>query len=188
MGFPALAESRECTSYVAVLQEFVHLRDRVTFGGMLFHGGFLISVCKFWTRSNESTMTDGYGLPNSFEERVSLVHQWQRYYRMEPRSDSKLTQLFASGQVNMFPDQVARELMATDFIYKYTMYGELIEEFMRKVAHRLKEQYDLTWTATWGIVRFYAPVALKLICLLQTGKCIPPCMPNDDQITDARVF
>ena len=104
--------------------------------------------------------------PSSYDERVRLVHEWQRYYKMEPRKDSKLTEMFASGNLNMFPDQVARELMATDFIYKYTLYGELIEEFMRKVAGRLKCQYDLTWTSTWNIVRFYAPIGLKLICLL----------------------
>ncbi|RPF81921.1 MAG: hypothetical protein CBC65_001625 [Rhodothermaceae bacterium TMED105] len=125
--------------------------------------------------------------PSSYDERVRLVHEWQRYYKMEPRKDSKLTEMFASGNLNMFPDQVARELMATDFIYKYTLYGELIEEFMRKVAGRLKCQYDLTWTSTWNIVRFYAPIGLKLICLLQTQRVIPQYMPTPEE-NEADVF
>ena len=28
---------------------------------------------------------------------MEAVHAWQRHYGMEPRSDSKLTQLYASG-------------------------------------------------------------------------------------------
>ena len=126
-------------------------------------------------------------IPSSYDERVGLVHEWQRYYKMEPRKDSKLTDMFANGSLNMFPDQVARELMATDFIYKYTLYGEMIEEFMRKVAGRLKQQYDLTWTSTWNIVRFYAPIGLKLICLLQTQRVIPQYMPTPEE-NEADVF
>lgn len=113
----------------------------------------------------------------TYEERIQLVHQWQRYYHMEPRPDSRLTEMFARGEVQMYPDQVARELLATDCIYKYTLYGELIEEFLRRVAAIVKEQHGLSWSATWNIVRFYGPVALKLICVLQTQLVIPQSMP-----------
>jgi hypothetical protein len=118
------------------------------------------------------------------EERIHSVHEWQRFYGMEPRSDSKLTRMFAEGSVNMYPDQVARELMATDFIYKFTLYGEMLEEFLRKVAARMKEQHDMTWTATWQIVRFYGPIALKLICLMQASQTIPQRMrmPDDREV------
>lgn len=133
-------------------------------------------------------MTTGCEIPSSYDERVKLIHEWQRLYGMEPRKDSKLTEMFASGKLNMFPDQVARELMATDFIYKYTLYGELIEEFMRKVASRLKKQYNLTWTATWEIVRFYAPIGLKLTCLLQTQRVIPQHMPTSQEDDEAVIF
>lgn len=116
----------------------------------------------------------------TYEERVTLVHQWQRYYNMEPRSDSRLTEMFARGEVQMYPDQVARELLATDCIFKYTLYGELIEEFLRRVAAILKEQHGLSWSATWNIVRFYGPTALKLISVLQTQLVIPQCMPPSE--------
>lgn len=112
------------------------------------------------------------------DQRIALVHTWQRHYNMEPRGDSRLTQLFADGQVWMSADQVARELLSTDFIYKHTLYGELIEEFLRGVAQRLRGKHrGLTWTSTWTIVRFYGPIALKLMCLSSTGDRIPDRMP-----------
>ena len=115
----------------------------------------------------------------SYQGRVHAVQEWQRFYGMEPRSDSKLTEMFGRGELFMSPDEVARELMATDFIYKQTLYGELIEEFMRRVAAKIKRQHKLTWTDTWTIVRFYAPIALKIICLQMTDQCIPQCMPKE---------
>ena len=114
------------------------------------------------------------------EERKEMVRYWQRAYNMVPRDDSKLTEMFANGETgNRQPDEVARELLATDYIYKKTLYGEIIEEFLRMVAHRLKEEHNLSWTATWSIVRFYGPMALKLICLMQTDESIPNCMPKE---------
>lgn len=73
----------------------------------------------------------------------------------------------------MSPDEVARELVATDFVYKHTLYGELIEEFMKRVAARLREHYHLTWQQTWQVTTFYAPIALKLICVLMCDAAIP---------------
>ena len=72
------------------------------------------------------------------ESRIALVHAWQRHYGMEPRDDSKLTELFADGALGMGAqaDVVARELVVTDHIYKTTLYGEVIEEFLRRVADR----------------------------------------------------
>jgi hypothetical protein len=94
---------------------------------------------------------------------------------MEPRNDSRLTELFCKNQLSpeWTADVVARELVATDFIYKHTLYGEVIEDFMRGVAHKLREKYRLSWTTTWEIVRFYAPFALKLLCLERCGLAIP---------------
>ena len=116
--------------------------------------------------------------PEERAERIAQVHAWQRFLNMEPRLDSKLTELYADGHVWMAPDQVARELLATDFIYKHTLYGELIEEFLRGVAARLRKRHrGLSWTATWQIVRYYGPIALKLMCLSASGDCIPERMP-----------
>jgi len=109
---------------------------------------------------------------------LEALHAWQRYYNMEPRDDSKLTRLFVEGKVDWPVDVVARELMATDFIYKNTLYGEVIEEFMRGVADRLKRKHGLSWTATWDVVRFYAPIALKLILLDRCGVRIPEALGN----------
>ena len=111
-----------------------------------------------------------------YAEREACVHAWQRHYRMEPRMDSKLTGLFAAGQLapHVTADVIARELVATDYVYKSTLYGELIEEFMRGVAARLRAVYpNLSWPATWHIVRFYGPIALRLMCLSATGLRIP---------------
>ena len=104
------------------------------------------------------------------------VHTWQRHYGMEPRNDSRLTQQYAVGALGATTaSEVARELVATDYIYKATLYGEVIEGFMRHVANDLRAKYpDLSWGACWEIVRFYGPIALKLICVESAGICIPP--------------
>lgn len=84
--------------------------------------------------------------------------------------------------VQMSPAEVARELMATEFIYQTTLYGETIETFMRAVADRLRTTHALSWTATWNIVRFYGPIALKLLLLSSTCQRIPACLvPNSSQ-------
>jgi hypothetical protein len=110
-------------------------------------------------------------------ERQDLLHSWQRYYNMEPRADSRLTQRYVAGEVDWPVDMVARELVATEFLYKETLYGELIEDFLRGVAARLRREHGLSWTATWNIVKFYGPVALKLMCLDASGLRIPPALP-----------
>lgn len=113
--------------------------------------------------------------------RIKEVQDWQRYYNVEPRSDSRLTLLYASGQLgqHVTADAVARELLCTDYIYKHTLYGEVLEVFMRRVADRLRTYHEsLSWTATWEIVRFYAPIALKLMCVSSAGCTIPDQMPK----------
>lgn len=117
-------------------------------------------------------------------ERRELLHAWQRHYNMIPRSDSKLTELYVNQQLTMSVDEVARELMATEFIYKNTLYGEVIEEFMRIVADRLKNEYNLPWKETWQLVSFYAPIALKLMCLSSSGKFVPEHLPHPQDISE----
>lgn len=112
-------------------------------------------------------------------EEVSLA---QRQLNMTPRNDSRLTELFANGQLPpyMTADVVARELMCTDYIFKNTLYGEVIEDYMRAVASLLRDRYKLSWDATWNIARFYAPIALKLMCVSSSGVRVPNAMevPN----------
>ena len=112
--------------------------------------------------------------------RAEMVHAWQRHYNMEPRADSRLTELYAQGEAGaMSAHEVARELVATDYVYRATLYGEVIEEFMRRVAHRLRAAHPgLSWAATWTIVRAYAPVALRLMCVRSAGVAIPARMPD----------
>ena len=102
----------------------------------------------------------------------------QRQLNMTPRDDSRLTDLFANGQLppHMTADVVARELMCTDFIYRNTLYGEVIEDYMRAVAGFLRDHYKLSWNATWSITRFYAPIALKLMCVSSSGIGIAQCL------------
>lgn len=92
---------------------------------------------------------------------------------MEPRSDSRLTDLYVQGHLAMPADVVARELMATEFLYQRTAYGCLLQDFMRSVADRLRKEHTLSWTATWRIVQFYGPIALKLMCLSASRLAIP---------------
>ena len=41
-------------------------------------------------------------------------------------------------------------------------YSEMLEEYMRRMAAEVKKRYLLSWSAVWGIVRFYGPMSLKL--------------------------
>lgn len=114
-----------------------------------------------------------------YEARVAQVQEWQRFYAMEPRADSKLTVRYANGECGaMQADEVARELMCTDFLYKYTLYSDLLEAFLRRVAARLRRMYRISWKATWDIVRFYGPTALKLYALMSSHQCIPGKLPS----------
>lgn len=118
---------------------------------------------------------------DAYTYRKNEVHYFQRMLNMEPRDDSALTEMYANGQLYTSAAEVARELMATDFIYKTTLYGELIEDFMRGVANRLRHIHcPLSWTSTWTIVRAYAPSALKLMLLSSSGVRIPESLvvPN----------
>lgn len=116
--------------------------------------------------------------------RVEEVQAWQRHYHMEPRADSKLTQLYASGVCTLHPAEVARELVCTEFLYRRTLYGELLEDFLRCVADGLRRECEaqtgcpLSWTATWNIVRFYGPIALKLMCVSSSGLYMPEHLPD----------
>lgn len=114
---------------------------------------------------------------DAYTIRKAEVHFHQRQLNMEPRDDSRLTEMYARGELGMTPQEVARELMATDFIYKHTAYEHVIEEFMREVAVNLREMHGLSWTATWTIVRVYAPMALKLMLLSASYLTIPERLP-----------
>jgi hypothetical protein len=97
---------------------------------------------------------------------------------MIPRDDSTLTDMYARGELCWSAQEVARELMATDFIYKNTLYGEIIEEFMRDVASNLRNVHDISWKATWTIVRAYAPMALKMMLMSSSSLKIPERLPT----------
>lgn len=107
----------------------------------------------------------------------SAVHAWQRYYGMEPRSDSRLTERFARGEIWGTADAVARELVCTNFIFEHTLYGELSEDFFRAVAASLRQKYGLAWDATWKIARFYGTIALKLMMVSSSGIRMPDLVP-----------
>jgi len=116
--------------------------------------------------------------------RLAELQHHQRCLNMEPRGDSALTEMYARGEVVMTAPEVARELMATDYIYKHTLYGEVIVDFMREVADNLRRIHALSWAATWTIVRTYAPMALKLMMLRSCGARIPERLPGPPQETD----
>jgi hypothetical protein len=127
---------------------------------------------------DDATMDDATPIHRRRED----VREAQHRLNMTPRDDSRLTELFAHGHLPpyMTADVVARELMCTDFIFKNTLYGEVIEDYMRAVAVSLRDTYKLSWDATWNITRFYAPIALKLMCVSSSGVRVPNAMsaPN----------
>ena len=114
-------------------------------------------------------------------QRKGEVRAAQRCLNMPPRTDSRLTELYARGELpeHMTAEVVARELMCTDFIYRQTLYGELIEDYMRHVARLLHERYHISWSSTWEVTRLYAPIALKLMCVSASGLRIPATLPLD---------
>lgn len=113
---------------------------------------------------------------NERRVRTKDVQDWQLAYGMQPREDSKLTDLYARGLLDaaLTADSVARELVATDFLYKNTLYPEILEDFLRGVANRCKrENPSLTWNQVWEIVRFYGPDVLKLMMCTHCCVTIP---------------
>lgn len=110
-------------------------------------------------------------------QRREAVHAAQRRMGMEPRDDSALTERFAAGEADpeyATPEEVAHELCVVDHIYRTTLYGEVIEDVMRGVAHRLREETGrrLPWGEVWRIVRFYVPTMLKVHCLRASGQLL----------------
>lgn len=114
----------------------------------------------------------------SEDDRLVQVHEWQKYYNMEPRHDSTLTKKFVKGEVTCHPSVIARELVATDFIYKHTLYGELIEDFFRHLAFLITLNYKLDWKPAYVIVREYGSIALKLLMIIHSGIVVPERLPE----------
>lgn len=137
-----------------------------------------VCVC---ARVMEDSSVSVSHMAETIEARRDDVRAWQRYYNMTPREDSRLTELYAYGQTDPRLDAsaVARELLATDYLYKHSLYGEVLEDFLRRVAQELRTYHPtLSWTATWDIVRFYGPSALKLMCVSSGGLTIPDRLPE----------
>jgi hypothetical protein len=108
------------------------------------------------------------------ESREEEVKRYQVMMGMQPRIDSRLTYQYSRKMRPDFrsPREVANELVSTNFIYENTIYGEVIESFLRKVAKRIKtEDPSTSWTDVWKIVPFYGSIALKLMlvsaCLIR---------------------
>jgi hypothetical protein len=94
---------------------------------------------------------------------------------MMPRNDSRLTWRFCTGELSDLTEaDIAKELVAVDFVHTQTAYGDMLPAVMRHVAADVAATYGLDWTRTWGIVREYVPDMMKLFCLERSGKQIPP--------------
>ena len=103
----------------------------------------------------------------------------QKMYGMEPRQDSYLSKMYANNETDLSALDVVKELIAVDYIYKNTLYGETIEDYMRELASLIKKNYKLTWTQTWEIVKFYGPDSLKLMSIISTNTSIPPILEKN---------
>ena len=71
------------------------------------------------------------------------------------------------------PSTIAKELIAVDYIFKNTNYGNIVEDVMREVAGHFRAKYKLNWNETWEITKFYVPDMLKLYCLKTHNLTIP---------------
>ena len=98
-------------------------------------------------------------------KRIASIHREQRELGMEPRNDSQLTFKYAIKEIDDAPREIANELMVVDRIYNDTEYSAIIEDVLREIAHHIKRKYNLSWSDTWELVRFYGPTMLKLYCL-----------------------
>ncbi len=114
----------------------------------------------------------------SYDERMCELETLQKMYGMEPRKDSYLSKMYANYETDLCALDVVKELISVDYIYKNTLYGEMIQDYMRELAKLIKENYNLTWTQTWEIVRFYGPDSLKLMSIISTDTEIPPILKN----------
>ena len=112
------------------------------------------------------------------EQRRKALHEWQRHYNMVPRNDSRLTERYVAGEIPWPPDMVAKELVATDFLYKYTLYGELIEDFFKSLAGLVRSTYNIPWSSAYNLVREYGPIALKLQMTIHCAIAIPERLPT----------
>jgi len=99
---------------------------------------------------------------DAIRARMSQVHDAQAVLQMAPRTDSRLTLMYATGHLNATAREVAHELMCVDHIMGHTNYDQIIEESMRRIAAYVKSTYKIDWTSTWEIVRKYVPTALKM--------------------------
>jgi hypothetical protein len=100
-------------------------------------------------------------------ECISNIHEEQCKLNMIPRNDSLLTYNFAKKNAPTYitdEKAVAHELFVVDQIYQNTNYANIIEDTMREIAAFIHFKYNLDWTKTWEIVRFYVPDILKMFC------------------------
>ena len=115
----------------------------------------------------------------SYYERMCELENLQRSYGMEPRKDSYLSKMYANNETDLSALDVVKELISVDYIYKNTLYGETIEDYMRELAQLIKENYKLSWNQTWEIVKFYGPDSLKLMSIISTNTSIPPIVKKN---------
>ena len=93
-----------------------------------------------------------------------------------------LSKRFIEGDTDLSLEEVTQELLATDFIFQNTLYGELSEDFFRAFAGHLVKKQHLSWTSAWEVTRFYAPTVLKLLCLDCCGNLrIPQFTPVPEE-------
>ena len=129
-------------------------------------------------RSDSNMSHKGYPASATYTDeqlqRMRDVHAEQVALGMAPRSDSRLTLQYATRSCD--PEYatarcVAEELVLVDFFHQSTLYPEIIEAVMRKVAHALKQEFPVVpWGSVWSSVRFYVPTILKLFCIDTAGR------------------
>uniref|UniRef100_A0A6C0KGG6 Uncharacterized protein n=1 Tax=viral metagenome TaxID=1070528 RepID=A0A6C0KGG6_9ZZZZ len=78
------------------------------------------------------------------------------------RDDSRIAWEYAIGNVPREPKDIAQEMMLVDAIHNKTPYGATIENDMKKTAQKLRDEYQLSWKATWNLTKKYEPTVLKL--------------------------
>jgi hypothetical protein len=122
-------------------------------------------------------------------QRATVAHVCaiQREMGMVPRDDSLLTVQYAlgtAGPMYRSPREVAQDLKAVDLIYQMTLYGDIVEDVMRRVAEWIKDSYDLPWGEVWTLVRAFVPTMIKLYCVDACPDVNPSGAAHPSQTSD----
>lgn len=88
---------------------------------------------------------------------------------VDVRDDSRLAYQHATDATDLRLEDICEELALIQWLSRETDYQRMCEPFLRTLAERMREQYNLDWRAVWKVVRVYGPDILKYEYIQQMG-------------------